>query len=145
MLPILQKTIIKIFLPRDILDQISTEEQRKRVCVVAVTLMAIPFLLGYAIVHLSIGEGIENSMADLLTAGLFIATLLFLRKDVDGRIAYRTAMAGFPSCCFSTWLSGSTRAAISFGFTSIPWWRFSCLALGKALCGTVCCWGRYSW
>lgn len=100
MLPILQNTIIKIFLPQEILNQISTEEKRKRVCVVAVTLMAIPFLLGYGIIHLSIGEGIENSMADLLTAALFVATLLFLRTDVDGRIAYRTAMAGFTFLLF---------------------------------------------
>ena len=100
MLPILQNTITKIFLPQGILDQITTEEKRKRVCVVAVTLIAIPFLLGFGIVHLSIGEGIENSMADLLTAALFIATLLFLRTDVDGRIAYRTAMAGFTFLLF---------------------------------------------
>lgn len=100
MLPILQNTIVKIFLPQDILDQISTEEKRKRVCVVAVTLIAIPFLLGYGIVHLGMGEGIENSMADLLTAGLFIATLIFLRTDVHGRIAYRTAMAGFTFLLF---------------------------------------------
>lgn len=100
MLRILQNTIIKLFLPNDILARISTEEKRKRLCVVAVTLMAIPFLLGYGVVHLVIGEGIENSMADLLTAGLFIATLLFLRKDVDGRVAYRTAMAGFSFLLF---------------------------------------------
>ena len=89
MLTILSNIVTKLFLPVSILTRISTEEKRKRLCVVAVTLIAIPFLLGYGIVHLSIGEGIENSMADLLTAGLFIATLVFLRSDVDGRIAYR--------------------------------------------------------
>lgn len=96
----IQKTIFNVFSPKSISSRVTAEEQRKRVYVVATAFIAIPFLLGFGLGHLFTGGGIENSVPDLLAAGLFIATLWFLRTDVDGRVAYRTLMAGFSFLLF---------------------------------------------
>lgn len=84
-----------IFFPDDILSQISLEERRKRFYVVAVTAITIPIFLIFGLVHCFQDGTIENSWVDLLMSLFLFATILVLRKLIDGIVVYRIGMAIF--------------------------------------------------